>query len=191
MPILRGHVAVPVDEVLVGDRLVEQEVEEQHARGRGSSAALATQRKSFCTTPLAPGPPEGEDVRWNAGRHVVERAGEEVARPRVVQVHRPFGQRLVVGDRDLDVADVGELLEVGRRPWRRSRGPPCSGRGSSRRSSRRAASASRGRRACRRGGRPCPSTASDSQKMSQGTSSPGMSTVILSFRQPIPSDQTT
>ena len=57
-------------------------------------------------------PPVGEDVGRGAARHVVEGARQEVARPRVVEVHRPLGERLVVGDLDLDVADVRQLLEV-------------------------------------------------------------------------------
>ena len=43
--------------------------------------------------------------RLDALRHVVEGGAEQVARPGVVQHGLRLGQRLVVGDRDLDVAD--------------------------------------------------------------------------------------
>ena len=110
--LLRRDVAVPVDEVVVGDRLLEQEVQEEvredGALGRASECrGSRSARLRSCRATRRRGRPDG-----TPRRHVVKRAGEQVARPRVVQVHRPFGEGLVVGDRDLDVADVGQLLEV-------------------------------------------------------------------------------
>ena len=137
------------------------------------------QKKSFWTTPFCLGAPVGEHARRHALRHVVERGAEQVARPRLVEPGLALGQRLVVGDRDLDVGDVGELAEILAR-LRDDRlvlgvevgPPPGAHRVALHRHRERVALVVEDRRPCRLYG--C-----DSQKMSHGTSIAAMSVLDL------------
>src|SRR6478736_7884052 len=84
----RGLIPVEVDEVLIGDTVVEEEVEEEMRehrllRGRANREAVVLDR------PLAAGwLPEGEGARRRSLREVVDVARDHVPRPRLVEPTR-------------------------------------------------------------------------------------------------------
>src|SRR5436190_11041917 len=109
----RGLIPVEVDEVLIGDAVVEEVVEEEMRehrllRGRANREAVVLDRH------LAVGClPVGEGARWRSLWEVVDVARDHVPRPRLVEPTRPLRDRLVLNVVHLDVADAVELLEVG------------------------------------------------------------------------------
>ena len=114
-PVLRRRVAGEVDEVVVGVLLVEHEVDER-VREHGSLRRPPDAEEVVLDDAVLVRPPERQHVGLDALRQVVEGRREQVPRPRLVQHRLALGQRLVVGDRDLRVADAAELGEVALRP---------------------------------------------------------------------------